>query len=96
MECNEDKGSFYQKLIGVLRWIIELGIIYFAFDVSALSIYLAFPGTGHLMQALHIFKDLKIHNTNDIALDPYYQCVTRDQNIKSKFYAMKYLYVDSR
>ena len=47
------------------------------------------------MQALHVFKYLEIHNANDLALDPFYQRVTSDQNIQSKLQAVKDLYVDA-
>ena len=81
MECNEDHESFYHKLIGNLRWVIDLGYIDIAFEVSVLSRYLAFSRTGHLVQALHVFKYLEMHNANDLAFDPCYHHVTSDQNI---------------
>ena len=46
------------------------------------------------MQALHVIKYLEIHHANDIAFDTYYQCVTSDQDIKSKVQEIKYLYDD--
>ena len=47
------------------------------------------------MQALHIFKYLEMHNVNDLAFNPCYQRVTRDQDNKSKVQVMKDLYADS-
>ena len=79
----------------MLRWFIDIGRIDIACEVSYLSIYLAFPRTGHLVQALHALKYLEIHNANDLALDPFYQRVTSDQNIQSKLQAVKDLYVDA-
>ena len=84
MECNEYQVSFYHNLIGVLRRVIDLGRIEISFEVSDLSRYLSFPRNGHLVQALHVFKYLEMHNANDIALDTCYQCVTIDQHIQSK------------
>ena len=43
----------------------------------------------------HVFKYLKIHNANDIAFDPCYQCLTSNQNTKSKVQVIKVLYLDS-
>ena len=74
--------------------IIELGRIDIAFEVSYLSIYLSFPRTGHLAQALNIFKYMEKHHINYLALNPCYQRVTSDQDIQSKFQAMKDLYFD--
>jgi hypothetical protein len=49
-ECS----SFYQHLIGVMRWMVELGRIDIATEVSMLSSYLACPCEGHLENALHV------------------------------------------
>ena len=35
--------SFYQSIIGVMRWMVELGQIDIATEVSLLSSYLAYP-----------------------------------------------------
>jgi hypothetical protein len=69
-ECNTSQLSFFQNLIGVLRWIVELGRIDINYEVSVLSQYLCSPRLGHLQQALHIFKYLDIHRENFISFDP--------------------------
>ncbi len=51
---DPDCSSFYQHLIGVMRWMVELGRINIATEVSMLSSYLACPREGHLDNALHI------------------------------------------
>ena len=79
----------------MIRWVIELGSIYITFEISDSSIYLAFPRTRHLLQALNLFKYLEIRNANDIAFDTCYQRVTSDQNIQSKVHVMKYFSVDA-
>ena len=58
MECNKCQVSFYQNIIGFLKLIIKLGHLDIEFEVSALSIYLGFTRTGHIVQALNIFKYL--------------------------------------
>ena len=70
LECNSLQTTFFQNLIGILRWIIELGRIDISFEVSVLSSYLVNPRVGHLQQALHIFKYLDIHKENFISFDP--------------------------
>ena len=69
-ECTLDQASCFQNLIGVLRWIIELGRVDILTEVSMLSRYLASPRTGHLHQALHLFHYLDNHNRSKIALNP--------------------------
>ena len=69
-ECNPEQISYFQNLVGVLRWIIELGRVDIHTEVSILSRYLASPRTGHLHQALHIFHYLDSHSRSKIALNP--------------------------
>ena len=95
IEFNEDQVIFYQNLIVLLIYIIKIGRIDIVFDVSALSRYIAFPRTGHLVQALNILKYLEIFNANDLAFDTCYQHVISDQYIQSKFQEMKDFYVDA-
>ena len=42
-ELGEDESSYYQSLIGVLRWIVELGRVDICCEVSMLSSHLALP-----------------------------------------------------
>ena len=42
-ELGEDKSSYYQSLIGVLRWIVELGRVDICCEVSMMSSHLALP-----------------------------------------------------
>ena len=97
-ECTIEQMQLYQNLIGVLRWIVELGRIDIAYECSVLSSYLAFPRTGHLIQALHIFKYLDIHNTSKLTFNPKEYII--DTNILNqaddKIKAMSSLYVDSK
>ena len=49
-ELDAKRASYYQKLIGVVRWICELGRIDIIVDVAMLSRFLAAPRQGHLDQ----------------------------------------------
>ncbi len=65
-------SSFYKHLIGVMRWMVELGRIDITTEVSLLSSHLAYPQEGHLETALHIMSYLsQKHNTRFI-FDPTY------------------------
>ena len=46
--CNSQLIQVYQNLIGVARWICELGRIDIMHEVSLLSQYMAQPRKGHL------------------------------------------------
>ena len=68
--CNEEQIRMYQQLIGMLRWLIELGRVDVQLEVTQLSSFLACPRVGHLHQAFHIFKYLKAKDNSWIPLDP--------------------------
>ena len=70
--CNDEQYSYYANLIGVLRWMVELGRIDIGFEVSVLSQHMAFPRVGHLIQGLTCFKYLDTHKENMINFDPTY------------------------
>ena len=97
LECNEDQIQFYQNIIGILRWLVELGRIDVAFETAVLSSYLASPRTGHLQQALHIIKYLDTHNTNELTFDPeqYHLSPSVMHEASEKGRAMSSLYPDA-
>jgi hypothetical protein len=64
------RANYYQGLIGVLRWICELGRIDILVDVSMMSRFLAAPRRGHLEQVFHIFAYLKNHSRSAVVFDP--------------------------
>jgi hypothetical protein len=61
-ELNQEEQNYYQGVIGVLRWICELGRLDILVSVSLLSRYLAQARQGHLQQVYHIFVYLKCYN----------------------------------
>jgi hypothetical protein len=65
-ECS----SFYQHLIGVMRWMVELGHIDIATEVSLQSSHLAYPRKGHLETALHIMSYLSQKHNTRLTFDP--------------------------
>jgi hypothetical protein len=65
-------ASFYQHLIGVMRWMVELGRVDIATEVSLLSSFLAYPREGHLDTALHIMGYLKNKHNTRLVFDPTY------------------------
>ena len=65
-----DEASYFQTIIGVMRWMVDLGRIYIAVEVSQISSFLAMPRQGHLVNALHIMSYLKIKHNSRLLLDP--------------------------
>lgn len=69
-ELPSELASRYSQLIGVLRWMVELGRIDVYYEVSLLSQYLALPRYGHLEAVYHIFAYLMKHEKSRIIFDP--------------------------
>jgi hypothetical protein len=57
-DLKPKEASYFQSLIGILRWAVKLGRIDITSEVSMLSSHLALPRDGHLAQAFHIFACL--------------------------------------
>jgi hypothetical protein len=69
-ELDARDSAYYQSLIGILRWIVELGRIDICLEVSMMSSHLALPRQGHLEQVLHIFGYLKKYHNSEMVFDP--------------------------
>ena len=81
-ELNTNEASFYQHLIGVLHWIVELGRIDVITEVSTLASYLANPRDGHLDAALHLYSYLKNKHNARLVLDPSYPEINQDDFVR--------------
>ena len=69
-QLNVDDAAYYQSLIGILRWIVELGRVDVCLEVSMMSSHLALPREGHLEEVLHIFAYLKKYHNTELVYDP--------------------------
>ena len=76
-ELTPRDSAYYQSLIGILRWIVELRRIDICLEVLMMSSHLAMPRKGHL-DLLHIFTYIhKYHNTK-LVYDPSDPVVEHD------------------
>ena len=63
-ELDEEQATYYQSQIGILRWIVELGRVDIATEVSLLASPVALPRKGHLQTVFHIYAyQKKRHNS---------------------------------
>ena len=67
---SSSNAAHFQSLIGILRWIVELGRIDMTVEVSMLASMMALPREGHLEQAFHMFAYLKNKHNAEMVLDP--------------------------
>jgi Reverse transcriptase (RNA-dependent DNA polymerase) len=68
-ELNAERQNYFQGLIGVLRWICELGRLDILMPVSMLSRYLVAARSGHMDQLFHIFAYLKRYDASTMVFD---------------------------
>ena len=69
-ELDGADGAYYQSLIGVIRWMVELGIIDICCEVYMMSSHLALTREGHLSRVFHIFAYFKKHHNYALVFDP--------------------------
>jgi hypothetical protein len=66
---DDQDTNWFQNLIGILRWSVELGRIDIHIEVAMLASFLVQPHEGHLDQCLHIFAYLKKHKKSTMVFD---------------------------
>ena len=64
------EASYFHSLIGVLRWIVELGRADICIEASMMSSHLALPRQGHMKELYHMFAYLKKHHNAEMVFDP--------------------------
>lgn len=69
-ELIMEEAMYYQLLIGILPWIVELGCVDICCKVSLLSSHLALPHRGYLEQLYYMFGYLKRHLNAEMVFDP--------------------------
>ena len=69
---NPEEASYYASVIGIMRWMVEIGRIDIATELSLLSSHLAYPREGHMECALHTMVYLKAHKNSMMVFDPNY------------------------
>ena len=64
------QASYYQFLIGVLCWIVELGRADLVMEISALVSTMALPREGHICAVYQMFAFLKTRHNGVMVFDP--------------------------
>ena len=68
--CQPSLISFYQNMVGILRWACKIGRLDVLLETALLPQYMVAPRTGHLRQALNVFAYLKAHDRTWMVFDP--------------------------
>ena len=69
-ELSPTDAAYYQSLIGILRWMVELGRVDICCEVSMMSSHLALPREGHFAQLFRIFSYLRKYHNSEMVFDP--------------------------
>ena len=69
-ELDKNGITFYQEIIGMMRWAIEIGRVDINTEIALLSSHQAAPREGHLEQLLHIVAFLKKRPKLTLYFDP--------------------------
>ena len=64
-ELSPKDAAYYQSLIGIPRWAVELGRVDISCEVSMMSSYLAMPRDGYLQQVFHSSRTSEISTTRE-------------------------------
>lgn len=81
-ELDEASAAYYQSLIGILRWMVELGRIDITCEVSMMSSHMALPRVGHLDQLYHVFAYLKRCHNTELVFDPSDRQINKSEFIR--------------
>ena len=75
-ELKSDGIQYFQELIGVLRWAVELGRVNILLETSLLSTHLAMPRIGHLNQVDRMFGYLKLYPKRKLAFNAQHPMIS--------------------
>lgn len=87
-ELDSKMAFYYQSLIGILRWMVELGQADITAEVFMMASCMALPRQDHLEPLYHIFAYLKSKHNSQMIFDPSYPQIDPDGEKRSKFMNM--------
>ena len=65
-------ASWYQSLIGIIRWMVEIGRVDIITEVSMMASHMSMPREGHLESVLRLFAFLRQKCNSRMVFDPTY------------------------
>ena len=64
------EAAYFQSLINIIHWIVNLGIIDICLEVSMMLSHLELQREGHLRQILKVFSYIRKYHNSDLVLYP--------------------------
>jgi hypothetical protein len=66
---DDNEANYYQSLMGILQWVVELGRIDVAYEVQLMASFSCAPRKGHLEALYGVFKYLKKYIKFKLVMD---------------------------
>ena len=89
-ELKDEDAAYYQSLIGILRWMVELGRIDITCEVSMMASHMALPREGHLSQLFHMFAYLRKCHNSELVFDPSDRDIDHNEFTHQKWDSSEY------
>ena len=89
-------SAYYMSLIGILRWMVELGRVDIYLEVSMMSSHMAMPRVGHLEQVLHIFAHLKKYHNTEMVFDPSEPVIDESQYERKDWASSEFGHIEGK
>ena len=75
LELKSEDGIYYQLIIGILRWMVELGMIYICLEVYMMLSHLALLQEGNMEKLYNVFEYLKKYHNYYLVINPSDQVI---------------------
>ena len=72
---EQDLASWYQSLIGILRWMVEIGRVDIITELSMMASHIAMPREGHLEAVLKVLALFCQTFNSRMAFEPTYPSI---------------------
>jgi Reverse transcriptase (RNA-dependent DNA polymerase) len=76
---DDDNTTFFQEIIGILRWAVELGRVDILLEISLLSSHLSLPREGQLFHALRVLSYLHYNPSCSLYMEPTDPNISEDR-----------------
>src|SRR5687767_3450835 len=77
-ELKPELANYYQSLIGVLQWAVEIGWIDVTMEVSMLAAHIVLPQIRHLYVMFRVFAYLKNKTNSRMVYNPMYPSINHE------------------
>ena len=77
VEMQHVEAAYYQSLISILMWVVDIGRVDICCKISMMSLHLALPREGQLKELLRIFSYLRNYHNSEMVFNTSYPVVDK-------------------